>query len=367
LREFVLWFPRVRPEWRFRVFVLPPRARQFDDPPTGGQVQIEYVPLGDSDLGRLRWLHRELPRRLEAIRAAGLLSFANVGLAKRVVPQVVYLHQALAFQSASPRKLGVFAALRMSLPRRLVLRGAGSSAFVIVQTEDMRRRVETAAPSLAGRVRVIPGCVGNPPPTSAPREEKVKLIESAGWPRLLYVAHPLKHKNHPALIRALPKIVERYPHATLLLTMEPEGRTTGGDTGYLQKVHRLAKQAGVKDSVVWLGTLSQQEVQYGLRRATVAVFPSFDESFGLPLAEAITAGCPLAASDLPSAREVAGAAAVYFDPVSPVSIAETVTDLIARPEAMDRLKREATERKDFFEPANVAERIAATIEEAVGA
>ncbi len=78
----------------------------------------------------------------------------------------------------------------------------------------------------------------------------------------------------------------------------------------------------------------------------------------------MNAGCPLAVSDLPFGREVAGPAAVYFDPLAPHSLAQCVIGLISRPELAQRLKAEAAIRKSAFEPKTVAEQIASIIEAA---
>jgi glycosyltransferase involved in cell wall biosynthesis len=64
-----------------------------------------------------------------------------------------------------------------------------------------------------------------------------------------------------------------------------------------------------------------------LRGARCLVFPSLFEGAGLPVAEALAAGCPVACSDLPPLREVADGAARFFDPSSASAIAEAATAL----------------------------------------
>jgi glycosyltransferase involved in cell wall biosynthesis len=365
LIDFLEWLPRVRPEWEWVVYLLPRRCREFDDPPLRKGVEIDTVLFGDSPLGRLWWLYAGLPKRLAAAGADALFAFANVASPRCPVPQVVYVQQLLAFPSSAARNyLGLRVEAQLRVLRVLILRGAPRSAAVIVQTDEMRRRLESTAPGLVGRVHVIPGCVSAGGQTREIRPEKRRLIDASAWPRLVYIAHPLEHKNHPTLIRALPKIAANYPSATLLLTIEPEGHNGRVGTSYIHRMRQLAGELGTSDRIVWLGALTQAEVRYLLQQATVAVFPSLDESFGLPLAEAITEGCPLAASDLPFAREVAGPAAVYFDPLDPDSIAACVTDLIARPEVRGQVAEHAREQRARFKPEWVAERIATIIEDA---
>jgi glycosyltransferase involved in cell wall biosynthesis len=152
----------------------------------------------------------------------------------------------------------------------------------------------------------------------------------------------------------------------LLLTLEADGQHGVADTARVRRIRQLVEELGLGNHVQWLGILSPAEIRYLLQKATVAVFPSLEESFGLPLAEAITAGCPLAASDLPYARDVADRAAVYFDPLDPGSIAMCVTNLIEAPEQLTRLKQEARRLQARFHPRAVAEQIATILEAAAG-
>lgn len=364
LLDYVEWLPKVRPEWEWVVYLLPRGCREFDAPPSRSSVRIETAPAGDSSLGRLWWLYRELPKQLSNLRADALFAFSNVASTQCPVPQVVYVQQVLAFRAQTWRAKLDFSDAKMRLLRRLIVRGALRSASAVVQTEDMRHRLECHSPRLVGRVHVVPGCVSSAGREEEIRPEKRRLIEGCAMPRLVYVAHAYQHKNHATLIQALPRIVAHYPSATLLLTVEPDARSATVGHERIRELRQLVLDLGVGKHVVWLGTLSAGEVRYLLRQATAAVFPSLDESFGLPLAEAVTEGCALAASDLPFAKEVAGAAAVYFNPLDPDSIAMCITELIARPELRGIVAQCQAKQSLRFKPESVAERIAAIIENA---
>ncbi len=280
LRQFLVSLPAARPQWDWQVFLLPRAARQFDDPPAGERVQIKHVSLGNSQLGRLLWLQATLPRMLRASSATVLFSFANVALRRPVVPQVVYIHQPLAFESATARNIGILDTIKLRGLRRLIVRGASSSRFVIVQTPDMQRRLANLDPDLAEKIRVVPGCFPSIQTDGEVRPQKQKLIDSCGCPRLLYVAHGFPHKNHATLIRALPRIAQRYPNVTLLLTIEAANGGLNPETGYISRLHRLVTELGMNYHVAWLGTLSEKEARYAMQQSSVAVFPSLDESFG---------------------------------------------------------------------------------------
>lgn len=82
------------------------------------------------------------------------------------------------------------------------------------------------------------------------------------------------------------------------------------------------------ERVDWLGVLSPSDVARELARASLFIFPSLTESFGLPLAEAMAAGLPIVTSDRAWAREVCGSAAVYVDPDAAPSLADAVNSLL---------------------------------------
>ena len=86
----------------------------------------------------------------------------------------------------------------------------------------------------------------------------------------------------------------------------------------------------VPEGVESRGRVSPDELVDLYRRASALVFPSRYEGFGQPVLEALACGCPVACSDLPPLREVAGDAAVYLEPDDPESIAAGVREAIAR-------------------------------------
>ncbi len=72
--------------------------------------------------------------------------------------------------------------------------------------------------------------------------------------------------------------------------------------------------------------------------ADCLVLPTLHEGFGLPVLEAMGAIVPVACSDIPALREVAGSAALYFDPRAPAEIAAKIDEVLADAGLAERLR-----------------------------
>ncbi len=128
------------------------------------------------------------------------------------------------------------------------------------------------------------------------------------------VAKP--HKNIPCLVRAFVKIREQRPDLRLVLI--------GGDGGAADDL----RSAGLADRVTMTGPLRDEEVRSVMCGARLFVVPSLVEGFGLPALEAMAVGTPLVISDTAALREVAGDAALRFNPADPDGLAEVIIDAL---------------------------------------
>jgi glycosyltransferase involved in cell wall biosynthesis len=124
-------------------------------------------------------------------------------------------------------------------------------------------------------------------------------------PYVLCVSTLHPHKNLERLIRAYAR--RRRDYRLVLAGMR------GFHTRTLEA---LIEQLGMTESVRLTGWLPREELYRLYQRALAFVYPSTFEGFGMPVLEALAAGIPVACSDIPVLREVAGEAALFFDPAS---------------------------------------------------
>jgi len=144
---------------------------------------------------------------------------------------------------------------------------------------------------------------------------------------ILYIGRLETKKNIQNLIKAYKASSRRWP---LVLAGRP------GNFGY-DEIEKLAKDPEIKDDVVLLGYVSQKNYPKLMAGASMFVFPSKFEGFGIPLLEAMASKVPVACSDIPVLHEVAGDSVLYFDPDDVVDISAVLDKYMKDAELRDKM------------------------------
>jgi glycosyltransferase involved in cell wall biosynthesis len=196
------------------------------------------------------------------------------------------------------------------------------------------------------RVAVVPLGLGSlqraEPLAEAELRERLRLD---GRPVLLTLSAKRPHKNLGALIGALARMP---PDRRPVLVMP------GYPTAHESELHARAEALGVEDDVRFPAWVSSEEIEGLWALASAFVFPSLYEGFGLPVLEAMARGVPVACSDASSLPEVAGDAALLFDPRSEEQIAEAIGRLLETPALVEDLSRRGREQASRFTWAHTA-------------
>jgi len=230
------------------------------------------------------------------------------------------------------------------------LRALGMRALVPLA---VRRSHRTIVPSVATRddlverlrassaaIDVIPQGVGLPPAGApAAADELRQRLELKGHQVLLTVSAKRPHKNLSRLLGA----VARVPHERRPVLVLP-----GYPTPHEYELRALACRVGIDADVRFLGWVSAQELNALYELADAFVFPSLYEGFGLPVLEAMARSLPVATSGRGSLAEVAGDAALFFDPEREDSIAQAIERLLGDRELREQLSRAGRERAARF-------------------
>lgn len=151
-------------------------------------------------------------------------------------------------------------------------------------------------------------------------------------PLVLTVAAALAHKNLDRLFEAVAQLKRDQLPVQLALV---------GHAGLeTDRLKALASSLGIADQVSFTGWVTDQELDSLYAAAECFVYPTLFEGFGLPVLEAMHRGVPVACSNTTSLPEVAGDAALLFDPLSVEEIADSVRKLVESPDlAADFVER----------------------------
>lgn len=256
---------------------------------------------------------RELPVMGRAIAKARIDVFhsAHYVLPWTSVPSIATIHDMILFHFPPPR---FGASAYLSFMTRRALR---KSARVLTVSEAAKRSIlETFATercSNPGKIIVTPNGIdaiffGETPPA-----------QDLGR-YFLYAGNDKPHKNVERLIEAFSRI--RDPSVRLVLT--------GAAFERFRDVR----------GVVTAGFVPIERLAALYRGALALVMPSLEEGFGLPAAEAMACGTAVIASNIPALVEVAGDAALVFDPLS----VESITAAMERIAGDDSLRAELASR-----------------------
>jgi glycosyltransferase involved in cell wall biosynthesis len=324
------WFwTRVIPEMARRLesgeelyLMVSPRSRPLHQDYGPG---VRYIAFPWSNERRkLRTLteHLYAPARLPL----GRIDVLNTtGMAPVINPWSMVLHIKTMHAYTEPGSVAPLTRLyrRLNYPR-----SAAAADAVIINSESLRAEVEKYLDVDARKLRLI---------YEAARAQ-VKAHGVTG-PYVLFVSSMWPYKNCDGLLRAWALARASLPGRQLVVV------GAGRDEKYYASLQGLARELGIASEVVFTGGVPLAETVSFYRAAELLVYPSLNETFGLPILEAMACGCPVVTSNTTAMPETAGGAAVLADPADPASIAAAIAEAAA---GRDRLRTAGLRRAAEF-------------------
>ena len=334
-RELIPTLVAAAPQMRFTAFVNREAAAAADGP-WGELIPAVTVPVNARS--RAQWVLGEqaaLPRLAARERVALLHSLASTAPAWGRFRRIVTVHDLI--YARFPETHG---GLRARGLRALVPLAVRRSDRVIADSASTQRDLVELAGAAPQNIDVVPlglGSVARATPISV--QETRRSMRLGERHVLLSLSAKRPHKNLLALIGALALIPgERRPLLVL------PGYQTEHEADLLSRARTL----GVQEDVRLLGWTSQEQLEGLWKVCDAFVFPSLYEGFGLPVLEAMARGVPVACSNASSLPEVAGEAALLFDPRAEAQIASAIERLLGDPVESQRLRIAGLERAKTF-------------------
>lgn len=162
---------------------------------------------------------------------------------------------------------------------------------------------------------------------------------------ILYVGTVEPRKNLKILIRAFKEIKERYD-VSLIIT---------GRFGWLyDDIVNYPEELGIRNDVIFTGYVDEETLRYLYNHASVFVYPSLYEGFGLPPLESMACGVPVIISDIPPLREVAGDAAIAFNPEDHEELAAMIDRVLSSESLRSDMMQRGFEKVNEYSWSKVA-------------
>jgi len=357
------WFwTRIIPEMAKRLtgdeefhLLVSPKSRSLHE---GYGPQVHHLTFPwSNEHPQLRTLSEHLytPARLPR---AGIDVFSTLmaPLVKPAPSLVVHFKTMHAYTDPGAIRLTARVYRRMNYPRTARLADA-----IIINSESLRQDVQRYLDVDPAKLHLIPEAVDHDLFHRGDRDEvsasahRVATRYGITAPFVLFVSSLWAYKNCHGLLRAFAAARQELDGRQLVVV------GSGRDEEYTAGLHALAGELGIAEDVVWVGGVPLEETVHFYRAADVFVYPSFNETFGLPLLEAMACGCPVVTSNTSAMPETTGGAALLADPKDPESIAAAMVEACGR--EGDRLRSAGLARAKKFTWAETAQRTLAVYRE----
>jgi glycosyltransferase involved in cell wall biosynthesis len=273
-------------------------------------------------------------------------------------PHLVTCHDLLAIRSA----LGQIPANPISwsgrIYQRWILSGLRKAQRVVCVSDQTRRELKAVAGLPDARTTVVLNALNYPyRPMAADefREHLRALGADPAWPFFLHVGGNQWYKNRAGVVRI-------FAHLASMPTFARHHLVMAGKP-WPAELRALVNQAALASRIHEWVDVSNEHLRALYSAAEALIFPSLQEGFGWPIAEAQACGCPVFTSNRPPMTEVGADAAVYFDPDDPQTAAGIIAERMADAAALGRQGIESAKR---FAPETMLAGYLSVIEEVVG-
>ena len=167
-------------------------------------------------------------------------------------------------------------------------------------------------------------------------------------PYILFVGNRKPHKNLDNVVKAFARALEinDFPHTLVCV---------GGRSAIDAKVRQRAEQLGIGDRLLLLGHVAQEALPAVYQGASLFLYPTLYEGFGLPVVEAMASNVPVITSNTSSLKEIAAGYADLVNPVDVEAMARTIVHCVCDADHRQSLSRLGRRRSQDFNWRQAAE------------
>lgn len=340
IRNLVESLARVDEENRYVLFVGPDSSRSFTGLPDRFRTVLEPAPVYSArELIALSW--RLWRQRVDLYHSTHYVLPAWVPC-KAVVTIHDIIH--LLYPEFLPSPLAFLYAQRM------IRRGLSRGDAIIAVSKSTKADLMEYFDVSGEKIDVVYQGVSDEFRQRLPEDQLADIKRSLGLDKkyILFVGNPKPHKN-------LDNVVRAFARALQLQEFDAELVCIGNRENSDFKIRQRAQQLGIADRLRLLGHVADEVLPAVYQGATLFLFPTLYEGFGLPVIEAMASGVPVITSSNSALKEVAEGYAHLVDPLDVDEIASAIAHCMRDRDHRDSLARLGSRRAEDFRWTRTAE------------
>jgi glycosyltransferase involved in cell wall biosynthesis len=294
------------------------------------------IPLRWNEAGRrIWWMQTKLPKLLKEHHTEVLYSPNDLTSFFAPCPVVMAIRNLKPYTNLNTIGEGLRYRSRLLLQKILTQSSAWKSSRVIFVSNHSKEIIskQLGIPDEKGIV-IHHGLSGqfNINAKISPRFKRYQ-------PYVLSVSTIYREKNYISLLQAFAKLLKKYRFSySLLIAGRPE------DDKYLAQMKQVIANESIGSHVHLLGEIEYPKMPSLYAGARLFAFPSYLETFGHPLVEAMASGLPIISSNASVMPEICGNAALYFDPFNSDELAQVMYKLLTDNVLWNKMRQRGFER-----------------------
>jgi glycosyltransferase involved in cell wall biosynthesis len=215
-----------------------------------------------------------------------------------------------------------------------------SSSVVLVDSNLGRNQVLESYKQIQSKIFILPYIAPDYVYSQEIENQVNSTLTVISEKYLFYPAVFWPHKNHINLIKAINILNERGQLINLLLA--------GKERNEYKKLQKFVNQNNLEKQVKFIGYIPDKEIINLYKNAYAMVMPTFYGPTNIPPIEAILLNCPPIVSNKYGMPEQFEDAALYFDPNSPIEIADAIESLLTNNQLRSNLVKNGNKLKEKF-------------------